>query len=118
MSGVCRWPPPGLGRKGNVCPQLLYFLEDDTLSLLEPRRHNSGLDQGVLVKRHRVPKSDLFKVRCGSPPGLTVPQGADREYWHWTDLNIGAQLHLYGRTITLTRSQSISHLSHPTFLQL
>ena len=46
-----------------MCPQLLYFLEDDTLSLLEPRRHNSGLDQGVLVKRHRVPKSDLFKVR-------------------------------------------------------
>ena len=25
--------------------QLLYYLEDDTLSLLEPRRHNSGLDQ-------------------------------------------------------------------------
>ena len=46
-----------------MCPQLLYFLEDDTLSLLEPRRHNSGLDQGILVKRHRVPKSDLFKVR-------------------------------------------------------
>ena len=41
---------------------LHYYLEDDTLSLLEPRRHNSGLDQGVLVKRHRIPKSDMFQV--------------------------------------------------------
>ena len=36
------------------------------------------------MKRHRVPKNDLFK-------------GADREYWHWTDLNIGAEIALYGR---------------------
>ena len=42
--------------------------------------------QGVLLKRHRVPKNDLFK-------------GADREYWHWTDLNIGAELVLYGRKV-------------------
>ena len=42
--------------------------------------------QGVLLKRHRVPKNDLFK-------------GADREYWHWTDLNIGAELALYGRKV-------------------
>ena len=42
--------------------------------------------QGVLLKRHRVPKNDLFK-------------GADREYWHWTDLNIGAELTLYGRKV-------------------
>ena len=38
-------------------------LEDDTLSLVEPRLHNSGLDQGILVKRHRIPKNDLFTVR-------------------------------------------------------
>ena len=44
---------------------VLYFLEDDTLSLVEPRLHNSGLDQGILVKRHRIPKNDLFTVRFG-----------------------------------------------------
>ena len=56
--------PDGMGtetkRVRNV--HLLYFLEDDTLSLLEPRLHNSGLDQGVLIKRHRIPKNDIFKV--------------------------------------------------------
>ena len=35
-------------------------------------------------------------------------QGADREYWHWTDLNIGATLELYGRTITLTNSDQFT----------
>ena len=29
-------------------------------------------------------------------------KGADRDYWHWTDLNIGAELDLYGRRITLS----------------
>ena len=56
--------PDGLGtertRVRNV--HLLYFLEDDTLSLLEPRLHNSGLDQGVLIKRHRIPKNAIFQV--------------------------------------------------------
>ena len=29
-------------------------------------------------------------------------QGADREYWHWTDLNIGTVISVYGREVTLT----------------
>ena len=45
--------------------QLLYYLEDDTLCLVEPRLHNSGLDQGILVKRHRVPKNSCFQVDTG-----------------------------------------------------
>ena len=45
--------------------QLLYYLEDDTLCLVEPRLHNSGLDQGILVKRHRVPKNSSFQVDTG-----------------------------------------------------
>lgn len=56
------------------------------------------------MKRHRVPKNDLFK-------------GADREYWHWTDLNIGAEIALYGRkamnycTIVLKRKPIFSRSS-------
>ena len=34
--------------------QLLYYLEDDTLSLLEPRRHNSGLDQVGLIESRLI----------------------------------------------------------------
>ena len=56
--------PDGMGtestRVRNV--HLLYYLEDDTLSLVEPRLHNSGLDQGILIKRHRIPKNNPFQV--------------------------------------------------------
>ena len=40
-------------------------------------------------------------------------QGADREYWHWTDLNIGTVLSVYGREITLTNCDTFtrSHLA-------
>ena len=94
--------PDGMGtersRVRNV--HLLYYLEDDTVSLVEPRLHNSGLDQGILVKRHRIPKNSMF-------------QGADREYWHWTDLNIGTNLNIYGRELTLTDCDTFtrSHLA-------
>ena len=56
--------PDGVGaetsRVRNV--HILYHLEDDTLALVEPRLHNSGLDQGVLIKRHRIPKNAIFQV--------------------------------------------------------
>lgn len=58
--------PNGMGtetsRVRNV--HLLYYLEDDTVALVEPRLHNSGLDQGILVKRHRIPKNSMFQVSC------------------------------------------------------
>ena len=40
-------------------------------------------------------------------------QGADREYYHWTDLNIGAELKVYGRTVKLTNCDDFtrSHLA-------
>ena len=40
-------------------------------------------------------------------------QGADREYWHWTDLNIGTVLNVYGREISLTNCDTFtrSHLA-------
>ena len=42
-----------------------------------------------------------------------TPQGADREYWHWTDLNLGTVLRVYGREVTLTNCDAFtcSHLS-------
>eukprot|EP00397_Hematodinium_sp_SG-2012_P007020 GEMP01007060.1.p1 GENE.GEMP01007060.1~~GEMP01007060.1.p1 ORF type:complete len:604 (+),score=116.03 GEMP01007060.1:114-1925(+) len=37
---------------------LMYFMEDGTLKVREPKLANSGLPHGVLVKRHRVPHPD------------------------------------------------------------
>jgi hypothetical protein len=33
---------------------IYYYLEDDTLHILEPKVENSGIPQGVFLKRHKV----------------------------------------------------------------
>ncbi|KAM3966804.1 EF-hand domain-containing protein 1 [Aphomia sociella] len=58
---------------------IVYFLEDDTLTVMEPRVKNSGLWQGRLVKRDKIPKNDLG------------------DYWHWKDLDIGKDICIYGK---------------------
>lgn len=37
---------------------LYYYLEDHTLHVAEPRQDNSGLPQGMYLKRHKVPAED------------------------------------------------------------
>ncbi|XP_023949094.2 EF-hand domain-containing protein 1-like [Bicyclus anynana] len=58
---------------------LVYFLEDDTMTVMEPRVKNSGLWQGRLVKRNKIPKNDLG------------------EFWHWKDLDNGKDICIYGK---------------------
>ena len=36
---------------------IYYYLDDETLYITEPKIENSGLPQGVFLKRQRVPKS-------------------------------------------------------------
>ena len=59
---------------------LYYYLEDDCLQVFEPAEENSGLPQGCLVRRHRVPKPD------GS-------------YYGMADLQIGAVIDVYRKLI-------------------
>mgnify|MGYP002634685802 FL=1 len=35
--------------------ELFYYIEDDSVQVSEPRQANSGMPQGLVVKRHRVP---------------------------------------------------------------
>ena len=63
--------------------KIFYYLEDDTISIVEPVVENSGLPQGKLVNRQKLPKNNA---------GAT---------WHWKDLNIGADVTIYGRTFHL-----------------
>ena len=58
---------------------IYYYLEDDSVHVAEPRIENSVIPQGVLIKRHRIPK-------------------ADNSYLGLDDLHIGAQLDIYART--------------------
>ncbi|KAL4630454.1 EF-hand domain-containing protein 1 [Arapaima gigas] len=63
---------------------IFYFLEDDSMCIIEPVVENSGIPQGKLVKRQRLPKNE---------------QG---DYYHWKDLNLGVDLCAYGITYRLT----------------
>ncbi|XP_049888061.1 EF-hand domain-containing protein 1-like, partial [Pectinophora gossypiella] len=58
---------------------IIYFLEDDSMTVMEPRVRNSGIWQGRLVKRGKIPKNDLG------------------EYWHWKDLDVGKDICIYGK---------------------
>lgn len=59
--------------------KIYYYLEDDSMSLVEPVIQNSGIPQGKLIKRQRLPKNDLG------------------DFWHWKDLNIGMNITIYGK---------------------
>ncbi|XP_012535562.1 EF-hand domain-containing family member C2 [Monomorium pharaonis] len=58
-----------------------FFLEDGTMKIVEPSVDNSGLEQGVLVRRQRVPIPDSVKYR----------------YYDILDLNVGKEPEIYGR---------------------
>lgn len=66
---------------------ILYYLIDDTIMIVEPRTKNSGLYQGLQLKRHRVPLQDTTL--------------GERSFFHWTDIKIGKPLTIYGRTYVI-----------------
>lgn len=62
---------------------IFYFLEDDTISVSEPKQDNSGISgQGALIKRHQIPKPD------GTPHTFE-------------DFNVGQEVTFYGKTFHL-----------------
>nr|CAB3241327.1 EFHC1 [Phallusia mammillata] len=64
--------------------EIFYYLEDDSISVVEPNVENSGMPQGKLIKRQRLPKDD---------------QG---NHWHWKDLNLGMNVVFYGKSFRIT----------------
>lgn len=70
-----RISPTGV-RKCEIC----VFLEDDTMSITEPKLENCGIPQGTFVKRSLIPKDRKGNV------------------YTLDDLRFGAELTIYGRT--------------------
>lgn len=62
---------------------IYYYLEDDTLHILEPKIENSGIPQGVFLKRHKVKNPS---------------QGRD---YNWRDLDVGIEIEVYGRVFKI-----------------
>ncbi|GFS41557.1 EF-hand domain-containing family member C2 [Nephila pilipes] len=52
-----RGEPPRDRMKYRNC-HVLYFVEDGTIKVYEPKQRNSGTDQGCLVSRNLIPKPD------------------------------------------------------------
>lgn len=58
---------------------VLYYLEDNTLQVNEPKEENSGIPQGAFIKRHHIPKG----------------RG---EFYTVLDFQLGTDITFYGRT--------------------
>merc|ERR1711959_115697 len=61
---------------------VLYYLEDNTLQVNEPKEENSGIPQGAFVKRHHIPKG----------------RG---EFYTVLDFRLGTDITFYGRTFRI-----------------
>ena len=77
--------------------KIYYYLEDDSISVVEPRVENSGMPQGTLIKRQRLPKNDLG------------------EFWHWKDLNVGENITVYGKVFHLYDCDKFTDVSFEVF---
>uniref|UniRef100_A0A8C9XNJ5 EF-hand domain (C-terminal) containing 1 n=1 Tax=Sander lucioperca TaxID=283035 RepID=A0A8C9XNJ5_SANLU len=67
-----------------------YYLEDDTMSMVEPMVENSGMPQGKRVSRQRLPNNE------------------HGQYYQWTDLNIGMDLEVYGFKYHITHCDAFT----------
>jgi len=79
---------------------LYYYLEDDSAYIMEPRVENSGLVQGKLVKRQRLPKNER-----GEP-------------YHWKELNLARDLTVFGVVYRITDCDAFTRVSRALTVSL
>ncbi|KAI8827062.1 uncharacterized protein EV422DRAFT_512508 [Fimicolochytrium jonesii] len=68
-------------RKVNI----YFYLEDDSVHVSEPRTVNSGIPQGTLLRRHRIPK----------------PDSEIGQHYTVSDFNVGNEVTFYSRTFKI-----------------
>jgi EF-hand domain-containing protein 1 len=64
---------------------ILFYLEDGTMMVSEPKIENSGIPQGTFLKRHRVPK----------------PREYGGGFYTFNDLKIGTSINIYSRVFRI-----------------
>ena len=62
--------------------KIYYYLEDDTIQVLEPKTFNAGLPQGTIIRRHRIPLD---------PP-------CEDEFHNIHSFNVACEVVIYGKT--------------------
>jgi len=68
---------------------LYYYLEDDTIMLLEPVVENSGIPQGQVMQRQKLLRGD-------------------GEYWNWRELNLGMNIFVHGRVYRIVNCDAFT----------
>ena len=63
---------------------IYYYLDDDTIHIFEPKVENSGIPQGIFLKRHKLPFPD-----------------DQAKYYTWKDLNVAINLNVYQRVFRI-----------------
>ncbi|KAJ9574140.1 hypothetical protein L9F63_008473, partial [Diploptera punctata] len=66
--------------------KIFLFMEDGTVQVLEPTVDNSGIPQGTLISRQRIP----------------YPPPREKDFYDILDFNIGKEVDLYGRVYKIT----------------
>ncbi|XP_037039126.1 EF-hand domain-containing protein 1-like [Bradysia coprophila] len=77
-------PESGLEHYRIRLVNIMYFMDDDTMTVIEPKVENCGFPQGRLVRRGKIPKN------------------INGEYYYWKDLNIGIDIDLFGIVYHIT----------------
>ena len=96
--------------------RVLYYLEDDSMQVSEPKEENSGIPQGVFIKRHRIPKPDaagdeVIAVFPRAAPGCLLSDLA-LQFYTYNDLSVNVEIKIYGRTFRLTDADPFTRVSN------
>ncbi|XP_027731392.1 EF-hand domain-containing family member C2 isoform X2 [Vombatus ursinus] len=65
--------------------KIYFYLEDDTIQVLEPQLKNSGMPQGTFIRRHRIP----------------LPHPNEDQFYTIHDFNINIDIVLYSRVFKI-----------------
>lgn len=65
--------------------KIFFYLEDDSIQVIEPRFKNAGVPQGTIIRRHRIPRP---------PPN-------DDDFYTVEDFNVGTEINLYNRVFKI-----------------
>ncbi|KAJ4428509.1 hypothetical protein ANN_24551 [Periplaneta americana] len=74
--------------------KIFLFMEDGTVQVLEPTVSNSGIPQGTLISRQRIP----------------FPPPRNEDFYDILDFNIGKEVELYGRVYKITNCDKFTRL--------
>ncbi|KAL0985420.1 hypothetical protein UPYG_G00156660 [Umbra pygmaea] len=66
--------------------KIYFYLEDNTIKVVEPEIKNSGIPQGTLIRRNRIP----------------LPPPDDERFYTVHDFNVNQPMVLYSRTFMIT----------------